>query len=60
VSRKTLIWIGLTLGSIAGGYLPALWGGDLLSFSSVILSTVGGILGIWPGYTCGEPGPALA
>jgi hypothetical protein len=54
VSRKTLIWIGLTLGSIAGGYLPALWGGDLLSFSSVILSTAGGMLGIWLGYTFGE------
>ena len=44
----------MTLGSIAGGYLPALWGGDLISFSSVLLSTVGGILGIWLGYTFGE------
>jgi hypothetical protein len=54
VSKKSLIWIGMTVGSIAGGYLPALWGGDLLSFSGVILSTVGGFLGIWIGYRFGE------
>ena len=54
MSKKTLIWIGLTLGSIAGGYVPVLWGGDLLSFSSVTLSTVGGILGIWLAYRFGE------
>ena len=39
----------MTAGSALGGYLPALWGGDLLSFSSLILSGVGGILGIWLG-----------
>jgi uncharacterized membrane protein YoaK (UPF0700 family) len=54
VSKKALIWIGMTVGSIAGGYLPALWGGDFLSFSGVILSTVGGFLGIWIGYRFGD------
>jgi hypothetical protein len=54
MSRKTLVWIGLTLGSVAGGYLPALWGGDLISFSSVILSALGGIVGIWLAYRLGE------
>ena len=44
----------MTAGSIAGGYLPALWGADVLSFTSVISSTVGGILGIWLGYRFGE------
>ena len=39
----------MTVGSAVGGYLPVLWGGDLLSFSSLILSGVGGILGIWLG-----------
>ena len=39
----------MTVGSTVGAYLPALWGGDLLSFSSLILSGVGGILGIWLG-----------
>ena len=54
MSRKTLIWIGLILGSTGGGYLPTLWGGELISFWSVILSALGGIVGIWLGYRLGE------
>jgi hypothetical protein len=54
VSKKTLIWGGLTVGSALGGYLPALWGGELISFSSVISSAAGGIVGIWLGYRVGE------
>jgi hypothetical protein len=53
MSRKTLVWIGLTVGSAVGGYLPALCGGDLISFSSVILSAADGIVGIWLGYRFG-------
>ena len=49
MGRKSLVWIGMTVGSAVGGYLPALWGGDLFSFLSLILSGVGGILGIWLG-----------
>ena len=52
--RTSLVWVGLVIGSAAGGYLPALWGGDLLSFSSLILSGVGGIAGIWLGYRFSE------
>jgi hypothetical protein len=44
----------LTVGSAIGGYLPALWGGDLISFSSVVLGATGGIVGIWLGYRFGE------
>lgn len=54
MSKKALVWIGLTVGSAVGGYLPVLWGADLISFSSVILSAVGGIAGIWVGYRLGE------
>ena len=54
MSRKTLIWIGLTVGSAVGGYLPALWGGDLISLTSVALGAVGGIIGIWLGYRFGQ------
>jgi hypothetical protein len=52
--RKALIWIGMTVGSAVGGYLPALWGGDFISFSGLFLSTVGGFVGIWLGYRYGE------
>ena len=54
MSQKALIWIGLTVGSAGGGYLPLLWGGDLISLTSVALSAVGGIVGIWLGYRFGE------
>jgi hypothetical protein len=49
-----LVWIGMIVGSAVGGYLPALWGGDLSSFSSLILSGVGGILGIGLGNRFSE------
>jgi hypothetical protein len=54
VSKKRLIWLGLTVGSVLGGYVPVLWGGELISFSSVLLSAVGGIVGIWLGYRFGD------
>lgn len=40
----------MAVGSTIGGYIPALWGAGFFSFSSVILTAVGGILGIWLGY----------
>jgi hypothetical protein len=54
MSKKKLVWIGLTVGSLAGGYLPVLWGGDLFSFTAIVLSAVGGILGIWAGFKLGN------
>jgi hypothetical protein len=54
VSRKSLIWIGMTVGSLAGGYVPVLWGADMLSISSIAFSGLGGIAGIWFGYRYGD------
>lgn len=54
MSQKTLVWIGLSVGSVVGGYLPVMWGGDLFSFSSIVLSTIGGFLGIWAGFKLGQ------
>lgn len=50
MSPKSLIWIGMSIGSTVGAYVPALWGGSMLSFSSIILSAVGGIAGIYAGF----------
>lgn len=50
MNSKSLIWIFMAIGSAVGGYIPALWGEGFLSFSSVILTAVGGIIGIWVGF----------
>ena len=47
--RKKLIMLGMVAGSIAGGYLPALFGLDGLMVS-LLGSFIGGIIGIWIGY----------
>jgi hypothetical protein len=46
MSRKKMIMLGMIVGSIAGGYVPALFGADEFMIS-LLGSTVGGILGIW-------------
>ena len=50
MKSKTLIMICMVAGSTLGGWLPSLWGAGGLSFTSVILGGVGGVLGIWAGY----------
>ena len=50
MKAKTLIMIFMTVGSMLGSWLPALWGASWLSLSSVLLGGVGGVLGIWAGY----------
>ena len=50
MNPKTLIWIGVFVGSTVGGAIPMLWGSSTFSMSSIVLSTVGGIAGIWAGW----------
>ena len=49
-SMQGRIWIGVLIGSTIGGLIPELWGGDMLSYSGVLLSAVGGFVGLWAGY----------
>ena len=51
---KLFIWLGVFVGGAIGGYLPTLWGASVFSFQSILLSAVGGIAGIWIGYTLGK------
>jgi hypothetical protein len=51
VMNKFLIGLGALVGGIAGAYIPVLWGdNDLFSGMSILLSTVGGIIGIIVGF----------
>jgi hypothetical protein len=47
---KKIIYIGMLVGSIAGGYIPVLWGAGIFSVTSVLFGGLGGIAGIWIAY----------
>jgi hypothetical protein len=47
---KKIIILFMVIGSYAGSYTPVLWGGSLLSMSSILFGGVGGFVGIWAGY----------
>jgi hypothetical protein len=50
MNSKFLIYLGMFIGSAIGGYIPYLWGDNFLSWSSVLLAAVGGVIGIWVGF----------
>jgi uncharacterized membrane protein YeaQ/YmgE (transglycosylase-associated protein family) len=48
---KALIYIGLTIGSLLGGWLGSMIDHDpLFGPWSLLFSTVGALIGIWAGY----------
>ena len=47
---KTLVIIGAIAGSYAGSCVPLLWGGSLLSMSSIFFGAIGGLAGIFAVY----------
>jgi hypothetical protein len=50
MDNKKIIWLGMFLGSGIGSYIPTLWGDNVFSFYSIILSAIGGLIGIYLGY----------
>lgn len=48
--QKTIIMTGMVIGSYVGGLIPLLWGESMLSMTSILLSGVGGIAGIYFSY----------
>jgi dipeptide/tripeptide permease len=48
--NKSLIWIGAFVGSTVGSFIPMLWHDSVFSLWSIVLSGVGGILGIIAAY----------
>lgn len=51
---KSLVWVGMFVGSMVGSFVPALWGAGVFSFSSFIFGVLGAILGIWFCYQLGR------
>jgi uncharacterized membrane protein YeaQ/YmgE (transglycosylase-associated protein family) len=54
MTTKSMVMLGLVVGSTLGGFVPNLWGADTFSYWSLVFSTLGGALGIWLGYTFGS------
>jgi hypothetical protein len=50
---KTFTWGGMFVGSFVGGLVPSLWGADSFSLAGVVLTAVGGAIGIFAGYYVG-------
>jgi hypothetical protein len=53
VNRKA-IWWGMFIGSTVGGCVPGLWHAGLFSMWSIVLSTIGGLAGIYVAYRMGR------
>jgi len=48
---KSLIWIGITIGGLVGGWIgTTLDHGNGLGGWSLLLGTVGSFVGLWVGY----------
>jgi hypothetical protein len=45
--NKTVIYIGATVGGLAGGWIGSLFDHSLLGLWGILLGMVGGIAGIW-------------
>ena len=50
MNSKTVVWIGALIGSTIASFIPILWGDSVFSFSSIILGSIGAIIGIYFGY----------
>lgn len=52
---KTMIWIGITVGGLVGGWLGALMDhGNMLGAWSILIGGLGSIAGLWLGYKIGK------
>lgn len=48
---KLMIWIGITIGSLIGGWLGAMPDhGNFLGGWSILGAAIGSLLGVWAGY----------
>lgn len=46
---RSVIGLCATFGTVAGAYIPALWGSGSFSLASVVGAVVGGVAGLWLG-----------
>jgi hypothetical protein len=54
MAPKWFIYFCVFMGSLVGAYVPILWGAGMLSFSSILLSGIGGVGGIFVAIKIGN------
>ena len=54
METKHMIYLGIFVGSTAGGALGALFGGGELGAWAILFSTIGAFAGIWAGYKAAQ------
>jgi hypothetical protein len=50
MSNRSLYFLGAGVGGTIGGFVPGLWHGSMFGGWAILLSTVGGLAGIWAMY----------
>ena len=44
---RSITGMCVTFGTLAGGYVPTLWGGSDFSVASLVTAALGGVAGLW-------------
>ena len=47
MSPKSIVMLGMIVGSTIGGFVPTFFGVDIFSFWSILGNIVGGLIGIY-------------
>ena len=50
---RSVTGLSVAFGTLAGGFVPALWGSSSLSLASVVTAALGGVAGLWVGLRLG-------
>jgi len=51
MDTKKVIWVCMIVGSFLGGFIPTLLGANSMGVLVVLTTAVGGLLGVWAGFT---------
>ncbi|HRN70247.1 MAG TPA: hypothetical protein PLS49_03605 [Candidatus Woesebacteria bacterium] len=55
MSQKSIVMLGMVIGSLIGGYIPTLFGVSVFSYTAIFFHGVGGIVGIIIAYKLSSP-----
>lgn len=54
-AMKLMVWLGIAIGGTLGGFIGGIFDhGNWLGGWSILLSSIGSLLGVWAGYKLGK------